>query len=84
MMDTVKRRRYVRWGIRSVSGTARGKWVKVGRRTVRVGTDMDRWDSLPFRSFCRSLVFSITAIVSRKLVHSRVMLTGPRMVIGRP
>lgn len=83
-MDSAKRMRYARCGIKSSRGTERGKWRNEGSKTVKVGTERDRCDSVPFSSFCMSFVLSITAPATRKLLNSRMMLVWLSMQIGRP
>lgn len=83
-MDSTKRAKYVRCGIKSSNGTERGKWRNEGSKTVKMGTERDRCDRWPFSSFCMSFVLSITAIATRKLLHSKMMLVGLSIGIPRP
>ena len=80
-MESVKRAKYARCGIKSSKGTERGKWMNEGSKTVKIGTERDRCDNWPFSSFCRSFVLSIAAAAIRKLLHSRIMFVGLNMGI---
>lgn len=83
-MDSEKRMRYTRWGIMSSKGTERGKCRNEGSKTVKVGKKIDKVSFWGFSSFRRSLVFSITVIATRKLLHSRMMLVLLKTLIGKP
>ena len=65
-------------------GTIIGKWINVGSRTVVVGIESDRVESLLLSNFCKSLVMCITVIAAMKLLHSMAILVRLLMPIGRP
>lgn len=83
-IDSMKKARYVRWGMTRGRGTWRGKLKKVGRRAVRTGMESVRLEKWGWSRIFTSLVLSMVVKQARKRVHSRRMLTRLVTLIGRP
>jgi len=58
----------------SVYGTDKGKWKKVGRRTVKTGMDRSRFDGWGWNRFQASFVLSMIVRQVRKRIHSKETL----------
>jgi len=70
----MKMAKYVRWGMMSAYGTDKGKWKKVGRRTVKTGMDRSRFDGWGWNRVQASFVLSMIVRQVRKRIHSRETL----------
>jgi hypothetical protein len=57
-------------------GTCNGKLIKVGRRTVMIGTINSKFDLLFWKNNSKSLFLNMMTVEMVNNVHSRTMFMG--------
>jgi hypothetical protein len=57
-------------------GTCNGKLIKVGRRTVMIGTINSKFDLLFWKNNSKSLFLNMMTVEMVNNVHSRAMFMG--------
>jgi len=84
IMETVKRVRYVRWGMMSCKGTDRGKLKNGGSRTVKTGMKRSMFDGGCWSRIHVSFVLNMMIREIRKKAHSKEMLARLIILIPAP